>query len=104
MRFLVEVREAQANVSTAQTNAEFIPARPGRHVTVRRIFLSSDTAMIVSLVCSETHVLRWMQYVGKDGGSSAEYDFTSHHDNGLDLNTSDNGNVFIKVTYDYSGD
>jgi hypothetical protein len=71
---------------------------------VSRIYLSSDTAMTVSLVCSETHVLRWLQYVGKDGGSSAEYDFTSHHGEGFDLTTSQNGNVFIKVAYAYSND
>ena len=98
------MRDAQANPSTAQTNAPLIPARAGHHVGVSHIYLSSDTAMTVDLVCSETHALRWRQYVGKDGGSSAEYNFTSHLGEGFDFTTSANGNVFIKVAYAYSND
>lgn len=97
------MQHEQANPSTTQTNAAFIAAKTGRWVKIHRIYVSSDTAMTVSLVNSEAHTLVWRQYVGATGGSSAEYDYTSAVSEGLDLVTSTNGNVFIKVSFDYSG-
>ena len=98
------MRTVQANPATAQTNAALIAPTTGRHVIVNRIYVSSDTAMTVSLVNSVTHDLVWRQYVGAAGGSSAQYDFTSATGEGLDLTTSAAGNVFILVTYAYSGE
>ena len=99
----VVVRTAQANPSTAQTNTALIPLTTGRHVKVSRVYVSSDTALTVSLVNSVTHDLLWRQYVGATGGSSAEYDFTSAISEGLDYSTSATGNVFLQVGYEYSG-
>lgn len=93
----------QANPSTAQTNTALTPNKAGRWVKIHRIYVSSDTAMQVSLVNSSSHTLVWSQYVGAGGGSSAEYDYTSLINEGLDYVSSTNGNVFIKVSYDYSG-
>ena len=97
------VRTAQANPSTAQTNAALIALTAGRHVKVSRVYISSDTALTVTLVNSVTHDLLWRQYVGATGGSSAEYDFTSANGEGIDYSTSATGNVFLQVGYEYSG-
>lgn len=98
------MRQAQANPSTAQTNAALIPLRVSRYVKVGKIYVSADTAMTVSLVNSVTHDLVWKLYVGATGGVSADYDFTSAVSEGLDLTTSTTGNVFILVTYAYNDD
>jgi hypothetical protein len=97
-------RIAQANPSTTQTNAAFIEARAGRVCVLERIYVSSDTALTISLVNSATHDLRFRQYVGATGGSSDNYYIESALGEGFDLTTSGNGNVFISAVYRYSDD
>ena len=99
-------RYAQANPSTAQTNAALITAKEGRVCILDSVYISSDTALTVSLVDSATHSLQWRQYVGATGGQLAEGGGLAESlvGEGFDLTTSDTGNVFIKVKYHYSDD
>ena len=96
------MRHAQANPSTAQTNAAFIALAAGRQVKVNYIFISSDTQMIVTLLDSVGHNVLWRQYVAADGGSiiQGREIIKSIKGEGLDLTTSEAGNVFVKVGYE----
>jgi hypothetical protein len=99
------MQKATANPSTAQTNAALVAARDGAATKLRTVFISSDTAMTVSIVSSVDHALLWRQYVGATGGSYCESDYdlaVAPTDQGLDYSTSTNGNVFISVGFDYS--
>jgi hypothetical protein len=101
------MHHASANPSAAQTNAALVPAKAGRYVIVKGVFVSSDTEMQVSLVNSVTHSLVWTQYVRARGGS--QVGGTPMHElrhtlqgEGMDLTTSADGNVFVTVQYGYS--
>lgn len=92
----------RANPSTQQTNAVFIPAKTNGLVKVRRIYLSSDTELTVTLVNSETHDVVFRIYVGARGGVAMPVNFWSAWGEGLDLSTSGAGNVYIAVEYLYN--
>jgi hypothetical protein len=98
------MRTAQANPSTTQSNTALIPAEAGKSVKIFGVFISSDTAITVSLVNSATHDLLWRQYVGATGGSGMPVALfplvTSTAGEGVDYSTSGNANVFLSVTYD----
>ena len=98
---------AQANPSTAQTNAALIALRASRFVKVRGVYVSSDTQMVVSLVDSVTHSLIWRQYISADGGQLIGGEKTtlltqSLIGEGVDYTTSTNGNVFLSVNWEYN--
>lgn len=94
---------ASANPSTAQTNAALI-SNPysDRPVKIKSIWVSSDTALTVSLVDGDSHSVIWRMYVGATGGFYGEgLDlFQSLVGEGVDLTTSTDGNVYIKVGYE----
>lgn len=99
------MRYVQANPSTAQTNTALVALKSGRYVSLASVYISSDTAMTVSLVNSVTHDLVWRQYVGATGGAAIEDGLgTSALNEGIDYSTSATGNVFLKVGYKYSDD
>ena len=95
-----------ANPSTAQTNTALQAAVTDRSFIVRGIFISSDTAMTVSIENSATHAtLLWKQYVAANGG--VVLGGTLAHElartlpgEGIDYTTSANGNVFLVVMYE----
>ena len=94
---------AQANPSTTQTNAALVAAKANAFVKVKSVYISSDTLLVVSLVNSATHDLKWRQYLGANGGQGFDgHLFDTILGEGVDLTTSTNGNVFIVVGYDYS--
>lgn len=97
-------RSAQANPSTSQSNTALITAKASRHIVIKAIYISSDTAMTVSLVNGTTHDLIFRQYVGATGGTFVPIDglVSSKTGEGIDYSTSSNGNVYIKVLYGYS--
>jgi len=96
------MRHAQANPSTAQTNAVLIALAAGRQVKVNYIFISSDTQLVITILDSVGHNVLWRQYVAADGGSiiQGREIIKSIKGEGLDYTTSGNGNVFIKVGYE----
>ncbi len=101
------MRLTQANPSTAQTNEALIAARSSRFIKVRGVYVSSDTQMIITLVNSVTHDVIWRQYVSVDGGQliggTKDTLLTqSTIGEGVDYTTSTNGNVFIKVMYQFN--
>lgn len=100
----MSLREARANPSSAQDNAEFIPPRPFRHVVLDHIYVSVAVPTTVTLNNSISHTPVWKQYVGINGGSAAAYGASSVLGEGLDLHTTGNGDVFIWVSYHYSDD
>jgi hypothetical protein len=93
----------RANPSTAQTNAALIAPTNNKAVHVQTIYVSSDTEMTVTIVNSESHTILWRQYVGARGGAVIPVDFWSTWHEGLDYTTSDAGNVFLMVGFDYLG-
>lgn len=99
------VKHAQANPSTAQTNTSLVAAKANAFISLRGVFISSDTAMTVTIVNSETHDVVWRQYVGATGGSYCESIYglsQSKYGEGFDYSTSTSGNVFLSVSYEYS--
>lgn len=93
----------RANPSTQQTNTNLLPALENRQISVSGVFISSDTALTVTIVNSESHSVLLRQYVGKDGGLVLPIHFLSARHEGLDYTTSAAGNVFIIVWYDIVG-
>ena len=96
------MRHASANPSTAQTNTVLVALAAGRQVKAKFVYISSDTAMTVTVLDSVGHNVLWRQYVAADGGSVAEGRelFKSIKGEGLDYTTSATGNVFLKVGYE----
>lgn len=95
---------ARANPSTQQTNTNLIAAVSGKMVRVKNIYMSSDTALTVSLENSTAHSVLWRQYVGSRGGSQpSDIHFLSAWGEGIDYSTSGAGNVFLMVEYEYLG-
>jgi hypothetical protein len=94
---------ARANPSTAQTNAALIAPTNNKAVRVHSIYVSSDTEMTVTIVNSEAHTILWRQYVGARGGAVIPVDFWSTWHEGLDYTTSDAGNVYLMVGFDWIG-
>ena len=95
---------AQVNPSATQANTALIPAKTGKSVAIKSLFISSDTAMIISLVNSSTHTLVFRQYVGVTGGvylTGLNELCVSLIGEGFDYSTSENGNVFLKAGYEY---
>ena len=96
------MRHAQANPSTAQTNTVLVALAAGRQVKANYIFISSDTAMTVTILDSVGHNVLWRQYVPANGGSiiQGREIIKSIKGEGLDYTTSATGNVFVKVGYE----
>jgi hypothetical protein len=93
----------RANPSTAQTNAALIAPTTNKAIRVQSIYVSSDTELTVTIVNSEAHTILWRQYVGARGGAVIPVDFWSTWHEGLDYTTSDAGNVYLMVGFDYIG-
>lgn len=94
---------ATANPSTSQTNTSLVSAVSGRQLSVLGIYISSDTAMTVTLSSSSSHTALLKQYVAANGGSvqiAAPYALARPEwGEGLDYSTSEAGNVWITVLY-----
>ena len=95
-----------ANPSTAQTNTVLVAAVATKTVKVRSLYISSDTAMTVSIENSTAHSTFLAKlYVGADGGIAIGPDAIGDSmwtidGEGVDFTTSANGNVFIQVSYE----
>ncbi len=94
------------NPSTAQSSTALVTADASKIVKIRNIFVSSDTAMTVSIENSVTNATLLIRlYVDANGGLALGPDqlgeaFWSIWGEGLDFSTSVNGNVYIKVGYE----
>lgn len=95
--------QARANPSTQQTNTNLVPAQANRSVHSESIYVSSDTAMTITLLNSESHTVLWRQYVGQRGGAVMPVKFLTKWGEGVDYSTSASGNVFILMEYSRVG-
>ena len=97
---------ASANPSTAQTNTNLVAASSQKIVKVRTVFISSDTALTVTLENSTTNAtLLLRQYVGADGGvalgpGDIDESMWTIDGEGIDYSTSAAGNVYIRVGFE----
>ena len=95
-----------ANPSTAQSNTALIAAQTQKIVKIRTIFISSDTALTVTLENSVTNAtLLLRQYVGADGGvalgpGDIDESMWTISGEGVDYSTSAAGNVYIRVGFE----
>jgi acyl-CoA hydrolase len=99
---------AQANPSTQQTNTQLVASQANRGIRVKWIYISSDTALTVTLE-GASNATEWRQYVAANGGSLVFLDdapgtqgtafIVLAESVDLDYSTSAAGNVFIKVGY-----
>ena len=100
----MSVKIATANPSTAQTNTALVAADTARQLKVVGIYVSSDTALTVTLSSSASHTALLKQYVAANGGQvhiSAPLPLAlPEWGEGLDYSTSANGNVWITVLYE----
>lgn len=100
------MQNAQANPSTTQTNANLTGGISGKMLQLKHIFISSDTALTVSLMNSATHATELIKfYVAANGGLALGPDQLSRAyvtlvGEGFDYSTSANGNVFIKIGFE----
>jgi len=98
------MRYARANPSTAQTDTALIAAPPtGERIKVRSVFVSSDTAMTVTI--EEGSTTLWRQYVAASGGSMAPPAVLPWFESpttatAMTYTTSVAGNVFMAVAYE----
>ena len=100
------MKHAQANPTSAATNANIVPAVSGRMIRLQGVYISSDTATSVTLQNSTTHgTLLWKQNVAANGGVVSG--FTEGINlgqtlvgEGFDYTTADDADVFILVAYE----
>ena len=97
-------RHARANPSTTQTNTALVPAVANRAVLLDSIYVSSDTAMTLTLVNGTTHDVIWRQYVGARGGATVPIGDMGAWGEGVDYTTSTDGSVFFDLRYKYTGE
>lgn len=97
-------KHARANPSTQQTNTSLVAARSDRAVLLDNIYVSSDTAMTLTLVNGTTHDVIWRMYVGARGGANVPIGDMSAWGEGVDYTTSGAGNVFFDLRYTYTGE
>jgi hypothetical protein len=95
-----------ANPSTAQTNTNLVAAVTDRSFVIRGLYISSDTAMTVSIENAATNAtLLWRQYVAANGGvvigGTPGFELArTISGEGIDYSTSAAGNVFVAIMYD----
>ncbi len=95
-----------ANPSTAQSSTALVTAVAGKLVKIRSIFISSDTAMTVTLENSVTNATLLLRlYVTNNGGlalgpKDIDESMWTIDAEGIDYSTSAAGNVYIRVGYE----